>query len=79
MISVLKFGFDIIDNAKEDAIMTEEKLYWDKEVEIMSYDKLMRLQGLFYRLVQQATQIEPVAYKELVKHARGRKKSYHKI
>jgi len=28
---------------------------------------------LFYRLVQQATQIEPVAFKDLIKHARGRK------
>jgi transposase-like protein len=34
---------------------------------------------LFYRLVQQATQIDPVAYKDLVKQVRGRKKSHHKI
>jgi len=34
---------------------------------------------LFYRLVQQATQTEPVPYKALVKHARGRKTSYPKM
>jgi len=34
---------------------------------------------LFYRLVQQAVQVEPVAYKDIVKQVRGRKKSHHKI
>jgi len=34
---------------------------------------------LFYRLVQQATQIEPVAYKGLVKQTRGQKTSYHNM
>ncbi len=34
---------------------------------------------LVYGLVQQATQIEPVAYRDLVKHARGKKIFHHKI
>jgi transposase-like protein len=34
---------------------------------------------LFYRLVQQAAQVDPVPYKQMVKHARGRKSRDHNI
>jgi len=34
---------------------------------------------LFYRMVQQAVQVDPVPYKAMVKHVRGRRTADHKI
>jgi transposase-like protein len=64
----------------QGAVSHEHLDYYLDEFTFRFNRRTSRSRGkLFYRLVQQATQIEPVAYKDLVKHARGRKKSHHKI
>lgn len=64
----------------QGAVSHEHLDYYLDEFTFRFNRRTSRSRGkLFYRLVQQATQIEPVAYKDLVKQARGRKKSHHKI
>lgn len=64
----------------QGAVSHEHLDYYLDEFTFRFNRRTSRSRGkLFYRLIQQATQIEPVAYKEMVKHARGRKTSHHKI
>lgn len=64
----------------QGAVSHEHLDYYLDEFTFRFNRRTSRSRGkLFYRLVQQAIQIEPVAYKDLVKHARGRKNPRHKI
>jgi transposase-like protein len=64
----------------QGAVSHEHLDYYLDEFTFRFNRRTSRSRGkLFYRLVQQATQIEPVAYKELVKKAERGKTPHHKM
>jgi len=64
----------------QGAISHEHLSYYLDEYTFRFNRRTSRHRGkLFYRLIQQAVMIEPAPYKNMVKHARGRKPQEYKI
>lgn len=64
----------------QGAVSHEHLDYYLDEFTFRFNRRTSRSRGkLFYRLLQQAVQVEPVPYKKMVKYARGRKPQKHKI
>jgi transposase-like protein len=64
----------------QGAVSHEHLDYYLDEFTFRFNRRTSRSRGkLFYRLVQQAAAVEPVPYKAMVRHARGRKPRDHKI
>jgi len=64
----------------QGAISHEHLDYYLDEFTFRFNRRTSRYRGkLFYRLVEQAVGVEPTPYKEMVRHARGRKPNGHKV
>ena len=64
----------------QGAVSPEHLDYYLDEFTFRFNRRTSRSRGkLFYRLVQHAVAVEPIPYRELIKHSRGRKSHDHKI
>jgi transposase-like protein len=64
----------------QGAVSNEHLDYYLDEFTFRFNRRRSRHRGkLFYRLIQQAVVVEPLPYKRLIAHARGRKPHNHKI
>ena len=63
----------------QGAVSREHLDYYLDEFTFRFNRRTSRSRGkLFYRLLQQAVEVEPTSYRQMVKHARGRKPGHHK-
>ena len=64
----------------QGAVSREHLDYYLDEFTFRFNRRTSRSRGkLFYRLLQQAVEVEPTSYRKMVKHARGRRTGDHKI